>query len=374
MFFFHSRKKIKEEGDKEIEKLFPKDLAIIDYLEEGILFFDKNNYLILVNKMVEQFFSRKREDLLGKTIFELNRFPEIRPLSVLLGSEINNNARKKIKISDKLILEVTISQISSKRKRIGTLVILDNITEKELVRKMKSEFLDLATHQLWTPISGVKWSLKMLLEGEFGKLNKEQEYFLREIYKANDKEIKLIGDLEEVSQIEAGGYLSDLALADIEKIIKAVIREKSEEIRERGLDIFYHGAKEGVPMIMMDEKKMRLAITNILDNAIKYTPSGGEVDVWLKKSEKEVEVEISDNGVGIPADQQKRIFTKFFRAGNVIQKQPEGTGLGLYIAKNIIELHGGNIWFTSQEGKGTTFFFTLPIKKEFAEFITNRFY
>jgi len=118
-------------------------------------------------------------------------------------------------------------------------------------------------------------------------------------------------------------------------------------------------------------EKMRLAVQNLLDNAIRYTSPGGWVTISLKHSKKEIEFSIKDSGVGVPKDQQKRVFSRFFRGTNVMRMETEGTGLGLYIVKNIIEAHGGKIWFESEEGKGTTFYFTLPIKQEFPEFLKN---
>jgi len=116
-------------------------------------------------------------------------------------------------------------------------------------------------------------------------------------------------------------------------------------------------------------EKIRLAINNLLDNAIRYTPAGGRVTVSLSRGKKEIELSVKDTGVGIPKDQQERVFTKFSRGANVIRMATEGSGLGLFITKNIIEAHGGKIWFESGEGKGTTFYLTLPTKEEFTEFL-----
>jgi len=120
---------------------------------------------------------------------------------------------------------------------------------------------------------------------------------------------------------------------------------------------------------MLDVEKMRLAINNLVDNAIRYTPPGGRVTVSLSYDKKEIEFSVKDTGVGIPKDQQERVFTKFFRGANVMRMATEGTGLGLFITKNIIEAHGGKIWFESEENVGTTFHFTIPLKEEFGEFL-----
>lgn len=120
---------------------------------------------------------------------------------------------------------------------------------------------------------------------------------------------------------------------------------------------------------MVDIEKIALAFQNLVDNALKYTQSGGTITISLKKEEHEIKISVKDTGVGIPKDQQVRVFNKFFRGANVMRMETEGSGLGLFIAKNIIEAHGGKIWFKSDESKGTTFWFTLPAKKEFEEFL-----
>jgi signal transduction histidine kinase len=122
---------------------------------------------------------------------------------------------------------------------------------------------------------------------------------------------------------------------------------------------------------MVDVEKIKLAVQNLIENAIKYTPNRGSIEVNLRANKKEVELSVKDTGVGIPEDQKSRIFTKFFRGSNVVRIDTEGSGLGLFISKNIIEAHGGRIWFDSEEGVGTTFYFTLPVKEEFGEFMKD---
>jgi signal transduction histidine kinase len=251
---------------------------------------------------------------------------------------------------------------------------LRDITREKLIEKAKSEFIRLSTHQLWTPASAVKWSLQILLEGDIGDLSKKQRELIEKIYKANNREIKLIGDLLIVAQIEMGRCLSGMVLSDIGELIQFLIDNYKREAEKKEIKIEFRKPEEQLPKVMIDVEKMKLAIKNIINNAVKYTSSRGTIVISLKKNKKEIEVQISDTGMGIPKNQQERVFTKFFRGSNITQIDTEGTGLGLYIAKNIIESHGGRIWFESEKGKGTTFYFTVPVKKEFGEFITGEFY
>ena len=358
-------KDIREVGD---------DTIITNYLTDGLLVFDKNSRLFLVNPQAERLLEVKKEKILGKSILELNRFPSFKPLVSLLGGEIREFFRKELKIRVNFILEITAVPMIAEEKKVGTLVILHNVTREKLVDRMKSEFVTLAAHQLRTPLSAVKWSLRMLLDEDLGKLSKEQKNFLQDTYKTNERMISLVNSLLNVSEIEEGKYLSKIVLSSIEDIIQSIVDAHKKEVKKRKLKFEFKKPEEQLPKLMLDVKKMRIAIKNIFDNALKYTLPGGKVSISLKKDEKEIEVQIQDTGVGIPQEQQGKVFTKFFRGDNVIKIETEGTGLGLFMSKNIIEAHGGRIWFESREGKGSSFYFTIPIKERFGEFLTEKFY
>jgi len=211
----------------------------------------------------------------------------------------------------------------------------------------------------------------MLLDGDLGKITAEQKEFLEKTYKSNERMINLINDLLDVTRIEEGRYLYKPVFTNIEPIVQFVINSFKNEIERKGLELEFikPSSEEKIPEVKIDVEKIRLAIQNLLENAIGYTKAGGKITVSLKHREDKIEFSIKDTGVGIPKDQQARVFSKFFRGSNVIRLETEGSGLGLFITKNIIEAHGGRIWFESKEGEGTTFYFTLPIKKEFERFI-----
>lgn len=380
MWFWNKNKKNKglETGIFETsnQRFNIQDIMIIDYLADAILVFDANNRLFLANLQAEKFLKVKRENLIGKTILEVNKFLNFEDLTLFFkaGTKNKKAVKKELKLKENLIAEATIIPIISEEKKEGVLLILRDITREKLIEKIKNEFIRLSTHQLWTPISAVKWSLQMLLRGEMGDLNEEQKNFIRKIYETNDREIKLIGDLSNAARIEMGDFLSNLVLFDIGELIQSVVNNYKEKAKIKGIEIEFKKPKEQLPKVMIDVKEMKTAIRNIIDNAVRYTFSPGKIKISLEKNKKEIEIQIADNGMGIPQNEQKKVFTKFFRASNITQIDTEGTGLGLYIAKNIIEAHGGKIWFESEKNKGTTFYFTIPIRKQFGEFITGRFY
>ncbi len=230
--------------------------------------------------------------------------------------------------------------------------------------QLKTDFIALSSHQLRTPLSAVKWFTEILLTQRAGRLNKKQVDYLHEIQRSNERSIALVSDLLQVSRVQEGKLHLDLSEVDMSNIIEEVF--DSNRLLMTGKNITFHLEIINGPLtkIFVDKVKIRRVAQNILLNSIKYTPKGGHVDVVIKKNSGDIICSISDNGVGIPADQQNRIFSRFYRATNVSRIEPDGTGLGLFIAKALVEAHKGKIWFESAEDKGTTFYFSLPFGKK----------
>lgn len=350
------------------------DMIITNYLTDGLLVFDSANKLALLNPSAEMLFEVLEEKVLGKSILELARFERLNLLVSLLGGGIKPMAKTELQIKENFIVEITSIPISYDGERVNTIIVIHDVTREKLSDKMKTEFVTLAAHQLRTPTSGIKWSLGGLLEGSYGELTGPQKEILTKAYKTNDKVIELVRDLLDVAQIEEGKYLRNFVFANVEDIIKSVLESRKQEIINRKLHVEFR--REDIQNIMLDVEKMDIVFKNILDNAIRYTNIGGKIVITLNKKEKEKEIEINikDNGIGIPDYEQDRVFTKFFRGSNVMRIDTEGTGLGLYIARNIIEAHGGRIWFESREKQGTTVHIVMPIKERFGEFLTRKFY
>lgn len=356
-----SRQKAETEKDK--------TQAIITNFADGLLVFDSEGKLSLINPQAEDFFSVKSGDLVGRPILELSTFPTVEPVVKLVGGEIKGVFRKEVQIGESLILEVSTIPMIREEEELGALIILHDITREKMIERMKTEFVSLSAHQLRTPLSAIKWTLRMLLDGDLGVITDEQRDFIEKTYKSNERMISLINDLLDVTRIDEGRYLYKPILTDLEPICQFVINSCQEEAERKKLKLKFKKPEEKLPKAIVDVEKIKLAIQNLLENAIRYTKSGGEILVSLRHLKKEIEFSVRDTGIGIPKNQQARVFTKFFRAANVIRMETEGSGLGLFITKNIIEAHGGKIWFESEEGKGTTFYFTLPVKEEFGEFL-----
>ena len=354
-----------EEARRKAEEERDKTLAIIKNFPEGLLFFDKENYVSSINPRACQMFEVKPEEIIGKKVGNLAKFPLLKVLIKILKEETKTIFKKELKIKENLILEVSTIPIATEGERIGTLVILRDITREKLVERLKTEFVSIAAHQLRTPLSAIKWTLRMILDGDLGKVPKEQREFLEKTYQSNERMIRLINDLLNVTRIEEGRFLYNIKKQDIIEIAEKIIGPLKEIAKRKKLKFEFKKSRKKLPLIEADSEKLSLVFQNLIENAIHYTPPGGKVRISIEylKSKKEILVSVQDTGIGIPKDQQNRVFSRFFRAANAIRAETEGTGLGLFIAKNIIEAHGGKIWFESEENKGTTFYFTLPIEK-----------
>jgi len=227
------------------------------------------------------------------------------------------------------------------------------------VEEIKSEFIAVASHKMRTPMSAIKWYAESLLNGDCGSLRKEQGNFVRQIYLSNRRLINLLDDLLRVAKVEEGKIKLKKETVNLGRLVKDALNKSRDEIRRKKISIHYDGRKINV---RADADKLKQILFDLLDNAIKYNSIGGKVGIDVGKDKNYIICAISDTGVGIPKSQQIRIFTKFFRADDIVTMHTEGNGLSLYLAKAYIESHGGKIWVKSKQGKGSTFYFTLPVK------------
>jgi signal transduction histidine kinase len=232
--------------------------------------------------------------------------------------------------------------------------------KKSFIDKIKSDFVTIAAHQLRTPLSTIKWTLHSLKNEDDGKLNKAQAQYVKNGIETSERMINLINDLLSVSRIEQGEFDYEFKNDDPRKIIKQALRTYRPECKKKGIKLS-SALYDKKLNIKHDPQKIKLALENLLSNATKYTPEGGKITVTAAIKKDVIEVAVKDNGMGIPKEEQSKMFQKFFR-GEKMKIDTEGNGLGLFITKSIIEKHGGGIRFRSRSGKGTTFYFTLPIK------------
>lgn len=269
---------------------------------------------------------------------------------------------------------VIIFRLKKKNSFLATenLRLLDESKSFKKLEKVKSDFITTVAHQLRTPLTRVKWALQSVIRGDAGKINKEEKETLQIGYEANEAIVKLINDLLNIDRLEDSYLGYNFEPLPLGGVLAEIIRNFSFMAKQKKIKLDFYAPEENVPEVMVDKNKISMAISNLIDNAINYTPDGGKVDVILEKLGDCVMVKVKDTGIGIPKEDLSKIFTRFFRAKNAVRIKTEGTGLGLYIAKNIVESHNGKIGVESpaspsqggEEAKGTTFYFTIPFQKE----------
>lgn len=221
-------------------------------------------------------------------------------------------------------------------------------------------------HKLKHGLTAIKWSLKMILSGDFGEVSDEQKDIIKKNMQEDEKLILLADNFLSPefrsSLTTKNRNFLNKELCDAEHIVNSALEPYETKISEKKIKLEIIKPKEKIETFL-DKEKIKIVIQNILDNAVKYTPEGGKITISLNKKNKNLEIKVQDSGIGIPENEKGRLFNKFFRGTNAAKMNNDGSGLGLFIAKNIIDEHGGKIWFDSTEGQGSAFYFTLPIKK-----------
>jgi signal transduction histidine kinase len=226
----------------------------------------------------------------------------------------------------------------------------------------KDDFISMASHQLRTPLTSVKGYISMLLEGDAGKLTALQKKLLTQSFFSSQRMVYIIADLLNVSRLKTGKFIIDAHPVNLAEVVEEEIGQLQATAEGRSLTLEYQKPKD-FPELMLDEIKTRQIIMNFVDNAIYYTPAGGHVKVRLIDLPATVELRVEDNGIGVPRSEQPHLFTKFYRAGNARKARPDGTGLGLFMAKKVIIAQGGALIFDSRENKGSTFGFVFSKSK-----------
>jgi PAS domain S-box-containing protein len=281
----------------------------------------------------------------------------------LTGRAISEKMYYRRKNGQSIPVAISISPIILDGKPLGAIEVFRDITLEEEVDRMKSEFISLASHQLRTPLSAIKTYSHMLVDGYMGEITPGQRKSLKTIISATNRMNELISTLLNITRIESGTIAVTPKLVYMDKIAEDVLKELSIMAKNGNVQLEMECFKPNNTGIRTDALMVKEILTNLVSNSIKYTPEAGKIVVCIKPKTAEILIEVRDNGWGIPSYAHDQIFSKFFRAHNIVKRETTGTGLGLYLVKGLLEQLGGKIWFDSKEGEGTNFYFTLPRKK-----------
>lgn len=224
------------------------------------------------------------------------------------------------------------------------------------------DFLNVAAHQLQEPLSAMKWAIEGLLAGRAGGLPPKQREAVMDIGQINEEAARLVSDLLTAARLEGGRLKLQLTLTDLIALVRKIMKRHEADIKEYHGSMYFTGPKESLPAVSVDTTLLSQAIDNLISNAIKYNPIRTHITVTMATRDQAVIIAVKNRGPAIPEAKQSTLFQKYMRAGTQGTEKTKGTGLGLYITKQIVELHGGTVSFESAKGKGTTFFITLPIR------------
>ena len=348
-----------------------KDDAMLTSIGDGVIVTDQTGKILLINSVGAELLGVSSTEILNKSYMSFTVYSEKnepipeaeRPLTITLhqSKKVTKGARIMDARGVKRELSLTSSPVLEAGKLIGGIEIIRDVTREHEVDRVKTDFISIASHQLRTPLSAIRWFSEMLSAGDAGKLKPEQQEFVDNITQSTRRMIELVGSLLSISRLESGRVAVNPHPTDIKELIEKVVSELKTEITDRHQQIVVE-VDPGLPKMNIDPRLVGQVYMNLLTNAIKYTPNSGRVTVRVMATGDDMVSEIKDNGYGIPKEEQSKIFDRFFRATNVIKVETDGTGLGLYLIKTIVESAGGRVWFESAEGQGTTFWFTLPLK------------
>lgn len=239
-------------------------------------------------------------------------------------------------------------------------MIIKNMEQLALVNRTKTEFISIVSHQLKAPLTAISWDIELIMSKYKEGLTQKQISILENVAMSNSLMSKMVNDLLDVARIDQNNLFTRADEIDIIKLIEKVVNKNSPLTEDNKVKITFV-VDDNMPKIIADEKRTEVVLDNFVSNAIKYNKEGGKVFIKARKNGKKVVISIKDTGMGIPKVEQDRVFDKFYRSEEASNKQTGGTGLGLYIAKNIVEKSNGKVWFHSHQGEGSTFCFSLPL-------------
>jgi two-component system phosphate regulon sensor histidine kinase PhoR len=358
--------------------------GLLDAMPELLLYADTEGVVQAVSGKIDDFFGIKPGELAGKPINDFAEqigrcFSEFMTYHEIIGYPLHDGEHEflrdiEIAKPKHRYLQVTSSPVASGGKTVGRLWLMRDVTsDREITDlkiqyggargadELKSKFLTVISHQMRTPLNSVRWNMELLLSGDFGAgLSAEGMDVLKEVYKAVVNSISIVDDMLLAVDIEQRTLRLDKAEANLGDVVTKVVHDFERTAALKAVSLTLAELPKDLPRLFIDGGKIETVLNRIIDNALRYTPKDGSVKVTVRTTPKEVVVDVSDTGVGIPAKEHPRVFGRFYRAKEAIGLHPNASGLGLYISKFIVDAHEGTINFRSEEGKGTTFTVTLP--------------
>lgn len=360
-----------EESKKEIEIERLRETASFNAIGEGVVATERDGRVFLCNPAAARILGLSQDEVVGQPVEAVVRLfredgdvLETGPVSEAFAGKAGRLPPKLVLVrrdGRRVPVAGSVAPYPDERGEVaGVVLAFQDVTFEREIDRQKSEFISIASHQLRTPLSAIRWYIELLLAGDAGRLAPKQREFLNDMLASTVRMGKLVHDLLNVSRLEAGKLKLEPKRTDLRALVEDVVKAALPLMRAKRLRLEVD-LPDDLPPAWIDSGMTRQALENVVGNAVKYTLEGGTVAVKARATGPEIVVEVADSGLGIPRHQAHRVFDKFFRGDNVVARETVGTGLGLYLAKAIMDLSGGRIWFESAEGKGTRFFFAFPV-------------
>jgi PAS domain S-box-containing protein len=363
-----------EDSRHRIDNEQQKTRATLMGLGDGVILIDKDGGISMVNSQAEEILEIKESEISGKRFDQLAEYPRLAQLHQVIGQYEHAGyakqpifGKKEFMLGDqqKKYYQLGITQASIQNIDLGTIIELHDITQEKAIDRMKSEFISIAAHQLRTPLTGINWSLDAVLNGEVGDVCPELRDLLKQTAETAMDMTRVVNDLLNVSKLEQNKSVFNFGIISPADPLKTAFYGLASRAKSSNIE-FTIDIADNLPKVKGDNIKLQMAFYNLLENAIKYSREGGKVSVSAistvdANKTKVVQISIKDNGIGIGDEEKEKIFSKFFRADNAIKFQTEGSGMGLFIVRQLVDGHGGKVWLESKKDQGTTFYVNLPV-------------
>ncbi len=354
------------------------DLVLYN-MTEAIIALDEKRNIVLFNTVAEKLTGYSQQEAIGKPIESIiSLYEQDKPITANVyapetssdtapaASEMFSKLQIQLQTNRGHKLPVRLTSVilhKNESSDITYILTIHDLTEELNLEKMKLDFVSIAAHELRTPLTIIRNYMSVFREENIAKLNNEQNMFLDNISRGVEQLTFLINNILDVTNIEKHNIKLHPVSVNWVGLVKQTVTDISPTAKSRNIMLVFQDSPTDLPHVIADEMKIHEVLANLIDNAIKYTPEGGRVMVSLEKQDDKIITHVKDSGIGIPEDARSHLFTKFYRVSSELAAGAKGTGLGLYIAKSIVELHHGEIWVDSVEGKGSTFSFSLPADK-----------
>lgn len=342
-----------------LEKL--KIETILTSMADGVLVTDQHGHIIMVNNAACKILRKKELDLLGRPFNQLFpqqcTFEDITEAIFVKKFRFMRDLTITFDEKDNYYRILATGMKVEGQKAEGLVTVIQNITELKRLDKMKSEFVSMVSHELRTPLTSIQGFTELIILRDFNKERRDK--YLKIILEDSKRLSRLIENLLDLSKMEAGQITFNREPLKVDGLVPEILASFESQAQKHELVFLVEGE---IPILMLDRDMFVNVITNLVSNAIKYSPNGGEIRVLVRLMQKKVRLSVKDHGIGIAPDMKNRIFEKFFRVDSSLTRETGGTGLGLATVKYIVEGFGGKIWVESELGKGSEFFFTLPVE------------